>query len=107
MVSACSLCQLKIWHNMCRQAWVDAKAICKKLSKQLWIDLEPHEKVHLWSEPVVHSELKDVRKIQRSNSLDPLMEPIKPKLSNWESYLLASRSEEASKYISKWKFSKR
>ena len=31
---------------------VDVKAIKSKLSKQLRIDLEPHEKVHLYAEPV-------------------------------------------------------
>ena len=36
---------------------VDAVAVRKKLSKQLRIDLEPHEKVHLLAEPVLHSEL--------------------------------------------------
>ena len=38
---------------------VDAKAIRQKLSKQLRIDLEPHEKVHLLAEPVVHAELTE------------------------------------------------
>lgn len=38
---------------------VDANAVRKKLSKQLRIDLEPHEKVHLLAEPVVHSELTE------------------------------------------------
>lgn len=38
---------------------VDAKAIRKKLSKQLRIDLEPHESVHLLAEPVIHSELTE------------------------------------------------
>jgi hypothetical protein len=31
---------------------VDARAVRKKLSKQLRIDLEPHEKVHLFAEPL-------------------------------------------------------
>ena len=38
---------------------VDAKAVRKKLSKQLRIDLEAHEKVHLQAEPVVHAELTE------------------------------------------------
>ena len=38
---------------------VDAKAIRQKLSKQLRIDLEPHEKVHLLAEPLVHAELTE------------------------------------------------
>lgn len=38
---------------------VDAVAVRKKLSKQLKIDLEPHEKVHLLSEPVLHSDLTE------------------------------------------------
>ena len=38
---------------------VDAVAVRKKLSKQLRIDLEPHEKVHLRAEPVLHSELTE------------------------------------------------
>lgn len=38
---------------------VDAKAIRKKLSKQLKIDLDPHEKVHLRAEPFLHSELDE------------------------------------------------
>ena len=36
---------------------VDAKAVRQKLSKQLKIALEPHEKVHVFKEPVNHSEL--------------------------------------------------
>jgi hypothetical protein len=34
-------------------------AIRKKISKQLRIDLEPHEKVHLYPEQVIHSELTE------------------------------------------------
>lgn len=37
---------------------VDAKAVRQKLSKQLKIDLEDHEHVHLIAEPVVHAELE-------------------------------------------------
>lgn len=45
---------------------VDAVAIRKKLSKQLKIDLEPHEKVHLMAEPVLHSDLTE-------SSMDEMM----------------------------------
>ena len=38
---------------------VDARAVRSKLSKQLKIDLEKHEKVHLLAEPVIHSELTE------------------------------------------------
>lgn len=38
---------------------VDARAVRSKLSRQLKIDLEAHEKVHLLAEPVFHSEFVD------------------------------------------------
>jgi hypothetical protein len=38
---------------------VDAKAVRAKLSKQLKIDLEPHEKVHIHKEDVNHAEMSD------------------------------------------------
>jgi hypothetical protein len=40
---------------------VDARSIRQKLSKQLKIDLEAHEYVHLCPEPVVFSQLTDER----------------------------------------------
>jgi ribosomal protein L9 len=49
---------LKIWRNVDAETnqvfpgMVDAKAARKKLSKQLKIDLEPHESIHLIPEPV-------------------------------------------------------
>ena len=57
--------QLRIYRNVdpvteqMHPGMVDAKAIRKKLSKQLRIDLEPHERVHLLAEPVSHSELTE------------------------------------------------
>jgi hypothetical protein len=45
--------QLKVWRNadpttnIISPGWVDAKVIRQKLSKQLKIDLEPHETIHL------------------------------------------------------------
>uniref|UniRef100_A0A7S3L493 Ribosomal protein L9 domain-containing protein n=1 Tax=Amphora coffeiformis TaxID=265554 RepID=A0A7S3L493_9STRA len=56
---------LKIWRNVdpvtevMNPGMVDARVVRKKLSKQLRIDLEPHEKVHLLAEPVFHSELTE------------------------------------------------
>ena len=57
--------QLKIYRNIdpatekLHPGTVDAKAIRNKLSKQLKIDLEPHEKVHLSAEPVLHADLTE------------------------------------------------
>ena len=57
--------QLKIYRNidpttkMTNPGMVDAVSIRKKLSKQLMIDLEPHEKVHLRSEPLLVTELSE------------------------------------------------
>lgn len=54
--------QLKIWRNVdpltdaVTPGMVDVKAVRKKLSKQLLIDLEAHEKVHLRAEPLLPSE---------------------------------------------------
>jgi ribosomal protein L9 len=46
--------------NVVAPGMVDAKAVRKKLSKQLRIDLELHETVHLQKEPVLsHTELTD------------------------------------------------
>lgn len=56
-----STAQLKIWRNVdsitgaVSPGLVDAKAVRQKLSKQLKIDLEPHEKVHLRADPLVHA----------------------------------------------------
>ncbi|GKY97352.1 hypothetical protein MPSEU_000693600 [Mayamaea pseudoterrestris] len=54
---------LKLWRNAdastgsLTSGSVDAKYIRKKLSKQLRIDLEPHETITLRAEPVNHAEL--------------------------------------------------
>lgn len=56
---------LKIWRNLdtatelVHPGMVDVKAVRKKLSKQLMIDLERHERVHLREEPVIFGELND------------------------------------------------
>jgi hypothetical protein len=39
--------------NMCHPGHVSAKHLRQKLSKQLKIDLEPHESIQLMNEPVV------------------------------------------------------
>lgn len=44
---------------MTHPGMVDAKTIRQKLSKQLKIDLEDHEKVHLYNEPVNHPDLTE------------------------------------------------
>ena len=59
--------QFKIWrnvdasatgkHNFISLGMVDAKAVHRKLSKQLKIALEPHEKVRIFKKPMNHSEL--------------------------------------------------
>jgi hypothetical protein len=63
-----SRAKLKIWRNVdaagteynaIAPGMVDAKAVRRKLSKQLKIELEPHEKVHVIKEQVNHSELRD------------------------------------------------
>jgi hypothetical protein len=57
--------QLKIWRNIdttndtIHPGMVDSNAVRKKLSKQLKIDLEPYERVHLYAEPVSYGELND------------------------------------------------
>lgn len=38
---------------------VNAKIVRQKLSKQLKIDLEPHEKIHLREEPLTMSEITE------------------------------------------------
>jgi hypothetical protein len=58
-----SSCQLKLWRNVdsstnaLTSGVVDSTYIRKKLSKQLKIDLEKHETIHLLAEPVHHAEL--------------------------------------------------
>jgi hypothetical protein len=73
----CDVCQLKIWRNVdsasaeyngISPGVVDAKAVRRKLSKQLRIDLDEHEKVHLLRDPVSHAELMTERQ------LEPLMQ---------------------------------
>jgi hypothetical protein len=55
--------QLKIWRGVdsstdsLTTGAVDAKFIKKKLSKQLKIDLQPDETIHLWPEPVSYADL--------------------------------------------------
>lgn len=67
--------QLKIWRNVdaasaaadynaVSPGLVDAKAVRRKLSKQLNIDLEEHEKVHVLKEPVNHAELTTERQVE-------------------------------------------
>jgi hypothetical protein len=47
---------------------VDSRAVRRKLSAQLKIDLEPHERVHLQAEPVNFGELteKEIESIMES-----------------------------------------
>lgn len=67
--------QLKLWRgvdpssNTLSKGAVDAKYIKRKLSKQLRIDLEPHESVRLHPEPVHHAELD-----QKPGELQALLE---------------------------------
>ena len=80
--------QLKIWRNVdpmteiMQPGMVDAQAVRKKLSKQLRIDLEPHEKIHLRAEPVLHSELteqvtEEMLKTEFDNADVPCMAHVK------------------------------
>ena len=70
---------------------VDAKAVRKKLSKQLKIDLEPHEKVHLIAEPVVHSELTTEQAVeqvmQQHLGTSPTSEPCRTQVRELGEYL--------------------
>jgi ribosomal protein L9 len=56
---------LRLWRNVDAETnrtfpgMVDARAVRKKLSRQLKIDLEPHERIHLVPEPV--ESLSDLR----------------------------------------------
>jgi hypothetical protein len=57
--------QLKIWRNIdsttdsFHPGMVDSSAVRKKLSKQLKIDLESFERVHLYKEPVSYGDYNE------------------------------------------------
>ena len=57
--------QLKIWRNIdsttdsFHPGMVDSNAVRKKLSKQLKIDLESYERVHLYKEPVSYGDYNE------------------------------------------------
>lgn len=51
-------------YNAIAPGVVDAKAVRRKLSKQLKIDLEMHEKVHVLKEAVNHSDLVSERQLE-------------------------------------------
>lgn len=64
-----SYIQLKIWRNVdtstgtdfntIHPGMVDALAVRRKLNKQLRIQLEPHERVHVYKEQIEHEEITD------------------------------------------------
>lgn len=49
--------------TMCHPGHVSAKHLRQKLSKQLKIDLEPHESIHIMDEPVVGLEEMDEKEL--------------------------------------------
>lgn len=65
---------LRLWRNVDAETgrthpgMVDARAVRKKLSRQLKIDLEPHERIHLVPEPV--ESLSDLKE----DEVDAIME---------------------------------
>jgi hypothetical protein len=66
---------------------VDAKAVRRKLSKQLRIDLEPHEKVHLYKEPVNHAELKGKQLEMYMNDLGDRNQPCTAQIKHLGDYI--------------------
>ena len=75
MLTLNSVSQLKIWRNAdstgaVHPGMVDQRAVRSKLSKQLKIDLDENEKLHLRETPVVkHEDLK-------AEELDSILEEI-------------------------------
>jgi hypothetical protein len=74
--------QLKIWRNVdpvtedMQPGMIDAKAIRKKLSKQLRIDLESHEKVHIRGDPLLS--LTDLKDSEAEKLMEELGDPTEP-----------------------------
>jgi hypothetical protein len=55
---------------------IDARAIRKKLSKQLRIDLESHEKIHLRADPLLS--LADLTDNEAEKIMEELGDPTEP-----------------------------
>jgi len=67
---------------------VDAKAVRRKLSKQLKIDLEPHEKIHLRKEPVIsHAELTELDMKTMMEDMGDPQEPCKVEIRQLGEFL--------------------
>ena len=111
--------QLKIWrnvnasatgeHNFISLAMADAKAVRRKLTKQLKIALELHEKVRIFKEPVNHSELVGEQpETYMLNMLKDLGDhsdaPCTTQISTWETTLRSFRSKAATAFPSKKKY---
>jgi len=57
---------------------VDARAVRQKLSKQLKIDLEPHEKIHLRGEPLVASSIGGDSGSGGESEIEDLLQQLDP-----------------------------
>jgi hypothetical protein len=85
--------QLKIWRNVdlsidsLHPGMVDSSAVRKKLSKQLKIDLETYERVHLHPEPVNYGELNDKETVRLMESLGDSEQKCKVQIKKMGDYI--------------------
>jgi len=88
--------QLKIWRNVDKEATqynaispgvVKASNVRNKLSRQLKIDLEPHEKIHILPEPIHHATVTEREIEEFMASLGDPQKPCTTQLRQLGQYL--------------------